>query len=75
VQQQVPVQQRVRLDAADAAGAPPKAQPVPDGGALDIEVLKRQIGNEPAAVHALLEDFLGPGSGELAISKGTAVAE
>jgi hypothetical protein len=50
-------------------------QPGPDGEALDINVLKRLIGDEPASLHALFEDFLGTVSAGLATIKGTAVAD
>jgi hypothetical protein len=38
-------------------------QPNADDSALDIDVLTRQIGDEPTALHAPPEDFLGPVSG------------
>lgn len=47
----------------------------PAGDALEINVLKRLIGNEPASLHALLEDFLGVVSAGPATIKGTAVAD
>ena len=50
-------------------------QPDADGGALDIDVLTRQIDDEPTALHAPPEDFLGPVSGEPTIINGPAVAD
>ena len=48
-----------------------RTPPSPEHNVLDIGVLKRLIGEEPASLHALLEDFLGAVSSGLAAIQGT----
>jgi signal transduction histidine kinase/HPt (histidine-containing phosphotransfer) domain-containing protein len=52
-----------------------RVQPSPDRSLLDISVLKRLIGEEPASLHALLEDFLGAVSSGLAAIEGTTAVD